>query len=155
MERVHARSGRPRHRARRWDVLAVVGLGGALGSLARYGVSVWLPPGGGRFPWSTLLVNVAGCAAIGALMAVIAETAVAHRLLRPFVGVGVLGGLTTFSTYAVDVAQLVVAGRPRLALAYLAATVAAALAAVALGLLGTRALLRWRPPWTRTEGART
>ena len=133
----------------RWSVLAVIGLGGALGSLLRYGAASWLPHAEGEFPWSTLLVNAVGCAAIGAFMAVIMEVAVAHRLLRPFVGVGVLGGLTTFSTYAVDVVQLVLAGRPRLALAYLFGTVAAALAAVVLGLVGTRAALRRRPWRTR------
>lgn len=131
-------------------MLAVVGLGGALGTLLRHGVSVWLPHAAGQVPWSTLLVNVVGCGVIGAFMVAITETAVSHRLLRPFVGVGVLGGLTTFSTYAVDVVELVLAGRPRLALGYLAGTVLATLAAVVLGVVGMRVMLRW----TRAEGGR-
>jgi CrcB protein len=131
-------------------VLAVIGLGGALGALLRDRVSGVLPHAAGQLPWSTLLVNVVGCALIGVFMAVITERAVSHRLLRPFVGVGVLGGLTTFSTYAVDVVELVLAGRPRSALGYLARTVVAALAAVVLGVVGMRAVLRW----TRAEGGR-
>jgi fluoride exporter len=56
-----------------------------------------------------------------------------HRLVRPFLGVGILGGYTTFSTAMVDVHQLAVAGREGLALGYLAATVAAALVATFAG----------------------
>ena len=62
-----------------------------------------------------------------------------HPLARPFFGVGVLGGFTTFSTYAVDIQQALVAGAPGTALAYLAATVLGALVAVALGDAVTRA----------------
>ncbi|MGH3451340.1 MAG: fluoride efflux transporter FluC [Haloechinothrix sp.] len=127
----------------RWDVLAVIGAGGALGTALRHGLSLWVPHSSGGFPLSTLLVNVIGCAAIGGFMVVITETTLTHRLLRPFLGVGVLGGFTTFSTYVVDVAQLVVEGQPWLALAYLVGTVLAALAAVAVGVLGMRGVLRW------------
>ena len=62
------------------------------------------------------------------------------RLARPFLGVGVLGGFTTFSTYAVDAQQLLVGQRPGTALAYLGGTVVAALAGVSLGVTGTRAV---------------
>ena len=67
-----------------------------------------------------------------------------RRLLRPFVGTGVLGGFTTFSTYAVDIQRLVTGGRALLALAYLLATVVAALAAVWVAAVGTRALVERR-----------
>lgn len=71
-----------------------------------------------------------------------------HPLVRPFLGVGLLGGFTTFSTYAVDTARLLEGGRPGPASAYLAGTVGAALAAVALAAWATRALVRRRrrPP---------
>lgn len=75
-------------------------------------------------------------------MALITEVRPSHPLVRPFLGVGVLGGYTTFSTYAGDVQQLVAAGEPRLGLLYLAATVASALAAVYAGLVLTRWVAR-------------
>jgi fluoride exporter len=91
-------------------------------------------------PWATLLINVTGCVLIGVLMVLILEVWVAHRLVRPFLGVGVLGGYTTFSTYAVEAEQLIAAGRPWLALAYLVGTAVAALVAVQVGVGLTRKL---------------
>ncbi|MBA0124345.1 fluoride efflux transporter CrcB [Haloechinothrix sp. YIM 98757] len=127
---------------KRWDVLVAVGLGGAAGTGARYAVAVGMPHPAGGFPFATLLVNVVGCFLIGMLVVVIAETVASHRLVRPFLGVGVLGGFTTFSTYTVDTAELVMAERAGTALVYLASTVLAALAAVVAGVLVTRRLVR-------------
>ncbi|WP_433429319.1 fluoride efflux transporter CrcB [Nonomuraea sp. CA-141351] len=121
-----------------WPVLAAIAAGGALGALARYGLQSALPAGPADFPWATFLVNVSGCLLIGVLMVVITEVRQAHRLVRPFLGVGVLGGYTTFSTYVVDVQRAVEAGAPLTGLVYLAATMAAALAAVAAGMWLTR-----------------
>ncbi|WP_188990230.1 fluoride efflux transporter FluC [Saccharopolyspora thermophila] len=126
----------PRARAP-WDVLAVVAVGGAIGSLLRYGAALAWPG-----PWSTLLVNVVGCLAVGALMHVITELVTTHRLVRPFVGVGVLGGFTTFSTYVADAVHLVFDHRPALALAYLVGTVVACLAAVVAGMVAARVASR-------------
>jgi CrcB protein len=68
----------------------------------------------------------------------------AHRLVRPFFGTGVLGGFTTFSTYAVDIQKLVNSGHARTGLAYLAGTMLAALAAVWIAATLTRRVIRWR-----------
>ncbi|MGW0818464.1 FluC/FEX family fluoride channel [Streptomyces viridiviolaceus] len=127
-------------------VVAVVALGGAIGASARYGASLWWPTPTGGFPWTTFWVNVAGCAVIGVLMVVVTELRAGHRLLRPFFGTGVLGGFTTFSTYAVDSRQLFAAGHARTGLAYLAATPLAALAAVWLSAWAARGVLRRRQP---------
>ena len=78
---------------------------------------------------------------IGVLMVCIDQLGV-HRLVRPFVGVGVLGGFTTFSTYVVEVQQAVAAGAARLALAYLGATLAAAVVAVWAGSALASSLIR-------------
>lgn len=122
-------------------VVAVVAVGGAIGASARYGLTlVWPTPEGG-FPWATFLTNVVGCAVIGVFMVLVTDVWAAHRLVRPFVGTGVLGGFTTFSTYAVDIRRLVGAGRPGLGLAYLAATLVAALAAVWLASAAARRVL--------------
>jgi CrcB protein len=115
------------------DVLVAVAVGGALGSAARYGLEAAWPTGPGGFPWATLIINLTGCALLGALMQVIATRIAPHRLVRPFLGTGVLGGFTTFSTYAVETRGLLAAGRPALAAAYALGTLAGALAAVRLG----------------------
>ncbi|MEU3224440.1 fluoride efflux transporter CrcB [Streptomyces sp. NPDC006976] len=125
-------------------VVAVVALGGATGASARYGASLLWPTAPGGFPWTTLVVNVIGCAVIGVFMVVISEVWAAHRLVRPFFGTGVLGGFTTFSTYAVDIERLVAKGRAGTGLAYLGTTLLAALAAVWSAVWLTRRALAWR-----------
>ncbi|SFY34326.1 fluoride efflux transporter CrcB [Streptomyces atratus] len=128
------------------SVVAVVALGGATGACARYGATLIWPTAPGGFPWTTLIVNVAGCAVIGVFMVVISEVWPAHRLVRPFFGTGVLGGFTTFSTYAVDIQRLVDGGRVRAGLGYLGLTLFAALAAVWSAVWATRRALAWRQP---------
>lgn len=125
-------------------VVAVVALGGAVGACARYGAALLWPTADGGFPWTTLVVNVIGCAVIGVFMVVISEVWAAHRLVRPFFGTGVLGGFTTFSTYAVDIQRLVDGDRARSGLAYLGLTLLAALAAVWSAVWLTRRVLAWR-----------
>ncbi|MEU9733936.1 CrcB family protein [Streptomyces sp. NPDC048002] len=123
-------------------VLAAVAAGGALGATARYALALWWPLRPGGFPWATFWTNVAGCAVIGVFMVIVSEVRPVHRLVRPFFGTGVLGGFTTFSTYAVDIRLLFRSGHPETALAYLAATLLGALAAVGLATAGTRRLLK-------------
>ncbi len=127
-------------------VLAVVAAGGVLGSLARHGVASLQPSSGsgGGWPWAILAVNVSGCLLIGVLMAVLLDLTAPHRLLRPFLGIGVLGGYTTFSTYAVDTQRLLADGRPVTALTYFLVTPVLALLAVWLGTAATQALRRRR-----------
>ncbi|BBC29943.1 putative fluoride ion transporter CrcB [Streptomyces graminofaciens] len=125
-------------------VVAVVALGGGIGAAARYGAALSWPAQPGGFPWTTFWVNVVGCFVIGLFMVLITEVWAAHRLVRPFFGTGVLGGFTTFSTYAVDIQRLVDDGHPRTALAYLAATLLAALAAVWLAVTTARRTLARR-----------
>jgi CrcB protein len=124
----------------------VVALGGAIGASARYALTLWWPTGPGGFPWATFWTNVVGCAVIGVFMVVITDVWAAHRLVRPFFGTGVLGGFTTFSTYAVDIQRLVDSGHPRTGPAYLAATLIAALTAVWLAMTAARRVLKWRQP---------
>ena len=117
----------------RLPVLAAIAAGGSIGSVARYGLASALPHRPTQFPWATFVTNLAGCFAIGVLMVVVAEVLPGRPLLRPFLGVGVLGGFTTFSTYALEIQRMVDAGARGAALAYLAGTVAAALAAAYAG----------------------
>ncbi|MGW2474794.1 fluoride efflux transporter CrcB [Streptomyces sp. NPDC001665] len=125
-------------------VVAVVALGGAIGACARYGAGLLWTTATGGFPWTTLVVNMTGCAVIGVFMVVISEVWAAHRLVRPFFGTGVLGGFTTFSTYAVDIERLVSEDRVGTGLVYLGVTLLAALAAVWSAVWLTRRALAWR-----------
>jgi fluoride exporter len=123
------------------SLLAVIAAGGVVGALARYGLTELLPHAPGTWPLATWLTNVSGCLLIGVLMVLVTEVWPDLRYLRPFVGVGVLGGYTTFSTAMVDVRGLVSAGRPGVGLLYLGGTLLAAVLATAVGWFTTRALV--------------
>jgi CrcB protein len=124
-----------------WAALGSVAAGGAIGATARYELGVAFPTVPTGFPWTTFAINVSGCLLIGALMVLVTEVWAGHRLVRRFLGVGVLGGFTTFSTYVVEIRQLVDAGAAGVALAYLVGTAVAALAATWAGLVGMRLLV--------------
>ena len=123
------------------SVVAAVALGGALGSAARWAVAEAMPHASGQLPWATLLTNVVGCALIGVLMVLVAERWPDRRLVRPFLGTGILGGFTTFSTYVVDTRTLVATGHAAVATAYLLGTLVAGLLAVVAGLRLTERLV--------------
>ena len=114
-------------------MILAVAAGGALGSAARYGLQLAWPTPAAGFPWTTLITNLTGAALLGGLMRVISHRIAPHPLLRPFLGTGVLGGFTTFSTYAVQTVDLVDAGHPGRALGYVLGTLIGALVAVHLG----------------------
>ena len=113
-----------------------IGLGGALGAMARHALSSWimrLAPAGQLFPVGIFLVNVAGSALAGALAGLVASGRVALTGdARLFVVVGLLGGFTTFSTFTIDTLLLARAGRADLAILNAGGQVAVALAAAAV-----------------------
>lgn len=117
--------------------LLLVAVGGAGGAVARHLVGLALAGAALRFPWGTLLVNVAGSLALGALVGATPPLHPARLLL----GVGVCGGFTTFSTYSVETLALLERGATGRAAAYALASVALGLAAAAAGLWAARA---WR-----------
>lgn len=79
-----------------------VALGGALGAMLRYSVSLFIPISLGSFPWATFIVNIVGSALIGLCYVLLVEKGVVNIQWRPFLMVGILGALTTFSTFALD-----------------------------------------------------
>lgn len=111
-------------------VIAAVAAGGVVGAVARYQAGLWWPTAAGQFPWTTLAINTIGCGLIGVLLVLLTDVFPGRRLARPLLGTGVLGGFTTFSTYAVDSQRLIAAGHAGLALGNLAGTVATAMLAV-------------------------
>jgi CrcB protein len=125
-------------------VLAAIAAGGAAGAAARYLIGQSWPTPAGAFPISTLAINVLGCALIGVLMVLITDVWSRQRLLRPFLGTGVLGGFTTFSTYTVDIQRLVAGAHAGMALFYLTLTPIGALLAVWATATTTRRLVNWR-----------
>ena len=94
------------------------------------------------FPWTTFWINVTGCALMGVLMVLVTERFTVHPLVRPFLGTGVLGGYTTFSTYAIDATRLFDGGHAGVAVVYLVATLLAALIAVWGSTAVTRRVVR-------------
>lgn len=119
-----------------------VGLGGALGSLARHGVNMLVSHRLGQaVPYATLAVNLAGCAAIGLLAGMVAGGRLAMTPeVRTFVFVGILGGFTTFSSFGLDTFVLAREGRHLAAALNVAGQVGLGLGAVAAGyFVGVRA----------------
>jgi CrcB protein len=115
-------------------------LGGVLGALARWGVGTALPVAPGSWPWATLLVNLTGCLLLGALVVVVAARLPGAGWPRPFLAVGVLGGYTTFSAFAVEMVELVEAGAVLTAAGYGLVSVLGGVTAVAVGAIAGRAL---------------
>jgi fluoride exporter len=109
----------------------VVGLGGAIGSVLRYGVNALVTRAvGSSVPWATALANIVGCGVIGLLAGSIASGRLqVSPTLRVFVFVGLLGGFTTFSSFSLDTVVLVQEGRT-------AAAVLNVVGQVGLGLFG-------------------
>lgn len=116
-------------------------MGAAAGCLARFGLSELFPQAPDDFPWTTFLINVTGSALLALLPAL--AVVLDHHLLPPLLGTGVLGGYTTFSTYAEETRALLDQGETATAATYLTGTLAACLIAVALASrLSTRAQRR-------------
>jgi CrcB protein len=123
---------------------SLVAIGGGAGALARYqvgrGMTHWLGPQAvSAFPWATLAVNVIGSLAMGLLAGWLArhggEGAENYRLL---VGVGLMGGFTTFSAFSLELMLLIERGQPATAFAYGAVSVLAGLSALYIGLIVMR-----------------
>jgi CrcB protein len=126
------------------DVLAVIAAGGAAGSLARWGVAQALPTGESGFASATLAANLSGSLLLGGLLVLVLEVWPPSRYVRPFLGVGLLGGYTTFSSAMLDAQFMIAAGRPGLAAGYLAASVVGSVVAAWLGATAVRAGLAAR-----------
>ncbi len=119
----------------------LVALGGALGSMARYGVGLAagrLAPGAG-WPWATLTVNVVGGLAMGLLVGWLSlRGAGGQDGVRLFAAVGLLGGFTTFSAFSLETALMIERRQFALAGGYAAASVALSVLALFIGLMVAR-----------------
>ena len=122
--------------------ILLVGLGGGLGALSRYGLGLLMVRYfGTAFPWATLFINLTGCLLIGmALGGGPGPAGFLSREMRLFGVIGLLGAFTTFSTFGYETIALLQGGKPALALVYVLASVVLGLGGVALGILLTRGL---------------
>lgn len=113
---------------------AAVALGGALGALARWGMSDWVQGRTGlRFPWGTLLVNLTGAFVLGLAYGVFEHVRLSPDV-RAFLTLGFLGAFTTFSTFSYEAVLLLQNGETGRALGYLGGSVVAGVILAALGL---------------------
>ncbi|MEG3180857.1 fluoride efflux transporter CrcB [Sphingomonas sp. LT1P40] len=121
--------------------LLLVMLGGAIGAGARHltgraALALWGP----AFPWGTLIVNVVGGLLMGVLVGALAARASGDEALRALLGVGVLGGFTTFSAFSLDTLLMLQRNEVWTALFYILASVILSIAALFAGLQMTRAM---------------
>ena len=121
--------------------IVAIGIAGALGALARYGldgvVSRRLPS---SFPWGTFVVNMSGAFVLGFLMTLMMEQLTTAAWLRSALAIGLLGAYTTFSTLSYETYRLLEDGAVGLAAANMLGSAALGLLAVYLGVVSARAL---------------
>jgi CrcB protein len=114
-----------------------IAVGGVVGAALRWALLRAFPVGHG-LPWTVLLINVAGSGVLGVVLAEEWRHPRMRVALHDAAGIGFCGGLTTFSTFAVEVATFLRDGRPTLAGAYAALSVGGSLVAVVLGAAALR-----------------
>lgn len=123
-----------------WRTVGAVAAGGFFGGILRWAVMLALPAGTGGFPWAIFVVNTAGGFILALLLILVLEVLPPTTYLRPALGTGFCGALTTFSSVATGVDQLAARGRPALAAGYLLASLLAGLAAAACGIILGRSI---------------
>lgn len=127
------RSGQAGRMRGTWDRrrVAAIAVGGALGAAIRWAVIASVEAG--RFPWPVLVLNLAGSVLLGVLLAEEWRHRSARLLLHDLGAIGFCGGLTTFSTFAIEVVDLVRHGHAGTAAVYAATSVTAALGGIVAG----------------------
>ena len=114
------------------NILAV-GAGSFIGGAARYIVSLGMKGIGKGFPWATLAVNLVGCLMIGLLWGLLSRNAAENTSWGLFLTVGLCGGFTTFSTFSKEALAMLQTGQMWGFASYIAISVLAGIALVALG----------------------
>lgn len=126
-----------------WQHFMLVALGGALGACGRFVVGDWMRRAtGDGFPWGTLMVNLMGCFVAGIVLVWLESRGSAMLLWRAFLLIGVLGGLTTWSSLIVEMALLNRSGGPGWSAVYLGLSLAGSLGLLWAGLRLGGSLLR-------------
>jgi fluoride exporter len=124
--------------------IAAVFAGGAMGTVARAGLSRAFPQAATDWPWPTFAVNIAAAALLGYFVTRLQERLPVSSYPRPLLGTGLCGGLSTFSTMQVELLKMIDAHHYALALGYAAASVAAGYAAIHFATAAVRRSWRLR-----------
>jgi CrcB protein len=132
--------------------IAAIAVGGAAGTLGRVELTRLIPTVTNGFPWATFAANVTGAFVVGLVIVLVLDRLPPTRYLRPLLGTGFCGGLTTFSTLVVEIDLLVKSGHVSMAIAYLAATLCAGMVAVWAGISLARISATGRRPRSRQRG---
>jgi len=114
--------------------LSAIALGGALGALARVGLSQAFPPTGGSWPWVTFSINLIGTFALGFFVTYLRRHRPLSTLHHPLLATGLCGTFTTFSTMQLEVLNMIDRQRDGLALAYVSASVLGGYLLVSIGI---------------------
>lgn len=124
-------------------IALIVGVGGALGALCRWGIDLACEGLGFDRPVATVSINILGCFLMGLLVAAVLTHPRAHPHLRPLLGAGFLGGFTTFSAFAGELVAFWKDGQFLVGAGYLTLSIVGSLGAVWLGVrVGSR--VPWR-----------
>jgi fluoride exporter len=123
--------------------LVAILIGGAIGALARGGLSEALPHGPGEWPWSTFVANLLGALFLGWLLTRLTERVAPTMNWRPLLGTGFAGALTTFSTFQIEIFELVRDRHLGLGIAYALTSVTAGMALAIAGVM----VARWGRHW--------
>ena len=111
--------------------LVVVAIGGAIGSVSRYLIGNFIAKNyHGSFPVGTFTINILGCFLMGMFMSSLIQKEMVDTTWRLFLGVGLLGGFTTFSSFALETDQLMRNGHAQTAFCYVIASIVCGVAAV-------------------------
>jgi CrcB protein len=119
-------------------VVVSIGSGGALGAVARYELTLAAPVSVAAFPWTTWAINLTGSFVLGVVATLVLERWPPTRYVRSFVGIGICGGYTTWSTFMTETVLLARDHRPGLAAIYIVAAVTGGLAATVAGIWAVR-----------------
>lgn len=127
-----------------WLTVAAVAAGGFVGGLVRYLVGLGMPTPTGTFPWAIFTVNTAGAFLLALLLVLVLEVLRPTTYVRPLLGTGFCGALTTFSSVATGVDELAADGHLALAGGYVVASLLAGLAAASFGIVLGRSIAAHR-----------
>ncbi|MBA3802083.1 MAG: CrcB family protein [Acidimicrobiia bacterium] len=127
--------------------VAAIAVGGAVGASGRWAVTTI---GAGEFPWPVLVVNIVGSLLLGAILAEHSQRPANRMLLHDAGGIGFCGGLTTFSTFSLEIVELIDDGETAVAAVYGVVSIAGAIAAVVAGAAAVRRVHARRPAEERS-----